>query len=364
MSSPRPLPVACTASLGLWLSLLLGLPLAGCAPSDDEPELGELAQPIRECPEDTCGSNSPRVETFSFHELSTAGRANAQGMRISSATLGRALVKLRVDHGYLYADTKNGLIGGAGLIGLVINVAVPLDNTVRTYALELRGFRDLPYPVPAGAKDYTGAYVFEYVDWRGVRLNLCNGGGGSQDLPYDEAFGQKAGEAVFYEGDRVDTESMTIGTALEPTWFNIGCAGHTLAKLHLTRNSTASGAATFGHQHADRQATLKMFVADYCGTGKPFTVAGQPLAWRDPQRVMEFYGIPTTLEARWSASGATCLGEPRMINPATPEGALKFPDIYSAIKQECPDLLKYQRCTIPDIYNFDGQARVTANRQF
>lgn len=350
------------SSLALAVGLTLGLGACSLA-SEEEATLGEEVQSIRECPEDTCGSNSPRVEAFDFHELSTIGRANAQGMRIVSATLGRSRATLKVDRGRLFADTKGGVVSGAGLVGLIINVTVPVDNTTRNYALEIRGYRDLIYPVPSGSKDYTGAYVVEYVDVFGERHNLC-GGRGSQDLPADEGFGQKAGEALFFEGDRVDTERMTIGTAFEGSWFNIGCAGHTLAKLHLTRNSTASGAASFGHQHADRQATLKMFVADYCGTGVPFTVAGQPLAWRDPQGVMDFYGIPTTLEARWTERGASCIGVPRMKTPATPEGQIKFPDIYFAIKQECPDLLYNHRCTVPDINDFDGQLRVTANRQF
>lgn len=359
MSSHRSLSLSCTVRLGLGLGLALG----GCALSPDAEPLAEQVQSIRECPEDTCGSNSPRVEAFNFHELSTAGRANPQGMRISSATLGRSSVRLKVDRGHLLADTKNGVVSGAGLIGLTINLVVPAGEAVRTYGLQIIGYRDLPYPVPSSSKDVTGAYTVQYVDSRGVRQNLCNGGG-SQDLPPDEGFGQKADEAVFFEGDRINTETMTIDPGFESSWFNIGCAGHTLAKLHLTRNSTASGAAQYGHQHADRQATLKMFVADYCGNGVPFTVAGQPLAWRDPQGVMDFYGTPTTLEARWTAAGASCLGTPRMTNPATAEGAIKFPDIYQAIKQVCPDLLKLHRCSVPDITDFDGQLRVSANRQF
>lgn len=72
-------------------------------------------------------------------------------------------------------------------------------------------------------------------------------------------------EAIVFETDRFDAASKTMDPVGDPRWFNIGCAGHTLAKMHLTRNTIASGAAAHGVSANDRQATLKMLVADYCG---------------------------------------------------------------------------------------------------
>jgi ADYC domain len=325
--------------------------------------LSEVHQGLQECPEDTCGSNSPKIETLGFHELSVRGDSNAQDMRLVGATLNGAPVSVSVLRAQLAA--RSGLfkaLTGAQLVGLQLFIEARIKDETSTFQLEVMAARSLRYPVPAGSKDGSGAYVIEYTDRDGQRRNLCTAnGGGSPDLPWDEAFGQHPTEAVFFEGDRIDTATMTIDPNVDASWFNIGCAGHTLAKLHLTRNTTASNAPAFGHQLDDRQATLKMFVADYCGTGKPFTVAGQRLAWRDDQGVMEFYDQPFSLEARWQSYGAACLSEPRMLYPSTIEGAQRFPKIWQAIADECPALLQ-QPCADEDPYSFDGLPRVTGNR--
>jgi ADYC domain len=350
-------PFALMALLGAGMGM-------GCTASPETPgSLGEVQQAFRECPEDTCGSNSPKIETQGFHELSLKGLPNAQQMKLTGAVLRGMSVSLSVQNGQLLVPGGKARLPlrGAQLIGLVLLLDAKIRDVPQRYELEIVGYRDLPYPVPAGSKDWTGAYIVEYVDTEGARRNLCAPrSGGSADLPYDESFGQLATEAVFFEGDRVDTERMTIDPRVDLDWFNIGCAGHTLAKLHLTRNSTASRAAQHGHSHPDRQATLKMFVADYCGTGKPFTVAGQPLSWSDGG-VMPFYGEPFSLEARWTMDGAACLDEPRMLYPATEEGAIKFKEIKRLVAAECPQL---STCLDHDFFFFDGRPRVSANRTF
>jgi hypothetical protein len=332
--------------------------------SPQEPEqLGEIHQSLRECPEDTCGSNSPKIETQGFHELSLKGASNPQGMKLMGATLNSAPVTVSVENARLVARSMRGrLLTGTQLIGLELFLEANIKDVVSTFELEVMEVRGLPYPVPVGSNDFSGAYVVEYTDRDGGRRNLCTDtSSGGPDLPWDEAFGQRPNEAVFFEGDRIDTTTMTIDPIVDKSWFNIGCAGHTLAKLHHTRNTTASGAAAYGHQHDDRQATLKMFVADYCGNGKPFTVAGQRLAWRDLQGVMNFYSPPFSLEARWTSNGASCILAPRMLYPSTIEGAERFPDIWQAIADECPALLQ-KTCIDPDPYSFDGKPRVTGNR--
>lgn len=337
----------------------------GCTTSPENPEtLGEVHQAFRECPEDTCGSNSPKIETQGFHELNLKGVPNAQQMTLTGATLNGLPVNVSVQNGQLLVPGGKARLPmqGAQLIGLVLHLDAKIKDESRRFELEIVRYRDLPYPVPVPSEDWTGAYIVEYIDTDGARRNLCAPrGGGSADLPYDEAFGQRPTEAVFFEGDRVNTEQMTIDPRVNNDWFNIGCAGHTLAKLHLTRNSTASLAAQHGHAHPDRQATLKMLVADYCGTGKPFTVAGQPLSWSDDAGVMAFYGRPISLEARWTMDGAACLDEPRMLHAATEEGKRKFKDIKRQIATECPQL---STCQDHDFSSFDGLPRVSANRVF
>ncbi len=350
----------------LALLALLTLGASGC--TDPEPSSGaplaQLEQGLLECPEDVCGSNSPNIENHGFHELNLLGVPNAQQMRITGAQLDGSPVQLSVEKAQLIATTAiRGRLRDAALIGLRISLQAYVQDQLSTFELEIVAARRLRYAMPDGTKDFTGAYIVEYFDSTGARRNLCTPiGGGRPDLPPDEAFGQLSREAIFFEGDRIDTTRMTIDRVVDSSWFNIGCAGHTLAKLHLTRNTTPSSVASMGYTHGDRQATLKMFVADYCGTGKPFTVAGQPLTWRDSQGLMSFFGRPTTFEARWTARGAACIGEPRMLYPFSEEAAGRYPDIMASIARECPLLLQ-QPCS-HDLYDFGGRTRVSGNREF
>lgn len=350
---PCPLPLALAAASAFTL--------AACLAPDAPPATAERASALQECPEEYCGTNSPRIDVHGFHELSLAGQPNAQNMTIVGAALGGDPVRLQVTSGALSVVRNQALVTGQALVGLEITV----DIDGREFVLELMAVSSLPFPVPAQGGDNLPTYVFEYIDAAGVRQNLCGNRPvptPSRELLYWETFNQVPREAILFEGDRIDTARMAISPIYDASWFNIGCAGHTLSKLHLTRNTTASRAAFYGHSLASRQATLKMLAADYCGTGRPFTVAGQPLAWRDPQQVMHFYAGATTLEARWDENGATCLGRPRLLHPVNAAGAQLFPDIYAAIASECPLLFDHP-CTNTNLYDFEGADRVSANRQ-
>src|SRR5262249_25624302 len=127
----------------------------------------------------------------------------------------------------------------------------------------------------------------------------------------DEALGLNSYDSVIFEGDRVDAAAKTIGAKIDPRWFNIGCAGHTLAKMALTGHTESAVKLGFSTSIAQRQTMLKMLSADYCGDGTPFTVSGQPLQWADDLGWM--HAAPDAqLEARWTSTGASCLMKPRV----------------------------------------------------
>ncbi len=93
-----------------------------------------------------------------------------------------------------------------------------------------------------------------------------------------------------------------------PGTVTIACVGEAAAKMklldfHPHGNRQASV--------AERQATLRMVTADYCGTGRSFTVNGTPVAWRDAAGLVEPVGAENVMEALWDADGAVCLGKPR-----------------------------------------------------
>src|SRR6185295_14217582 len=166
-------------------------------------------------------------------------------------------------------------IAGQGLVGAQLAFARDGDAP---RAVRIARVGSMVFPV--GSHDAIETYVLEYSSiglggWR----NLC--GEVAQAVavgPDPEALGLPSDEAILFEGDRIDLVHKTVAVEPDPDWFTIGCSGHVLAKLHLTRNTIASTRSVPGvESFAGRQATLKLLTADYCGDGTAFTVAGQQL---------------------------------------------------------------------------------------
>jgi hypothetical protein len=80
---------------------------------------------------------------------------------------------------------------------------------------------------------------------------------------------------------------------------------------------------------------LKMFAADYCGGGVPFTIPGQPLEWKDDHNWMAIIR-ESKLEVRWIPEGAKCLLTPRLLANPSPAGNASFPlGIVQTIRAVC-----------------------------
>src|SRR6185295_14525694 len=87
--------------------------------------------------------------------------------------------------------------------------------------------------------------------------------------------------------------------------------GSTLAKLDLLGETIETQVDPFATASwKERQAMLKMLVADYCGTGESFTVQGAPLMWKT--QTVPYPGETNVLEARWNEHGAMCIQTPRL----------------------------------------------------
>jgi hypothetical protein len=188
-------------------------------------------------------------------------------------------------------------------------------GTVQTFARLLGAPRTLETYRLEGA-DFTNGPT----DFR----NLC---ANTPSRYNPDVLGMNVAHALVFEGERIDKDAKTIDPVLDPTWFNIGCAGHALAKLAINAQTEAAHLA-FGFTTTipERQAFLKMLVADYCGTGTPFTVSGQPLQWMDWRGYTQYVSSPANLalEARWSANGAVCLNTPRVNANPTSLGTSTF----------------------------------------
>lgn len=324
------------------------------------------------CPNVVCGMNSPEIDKLTFHELSLIGTPNAQGLALEAPNgaprlyQNGAWYELSVKNAMLSASDGKVVLTDADLIG----AKLPVWSGKTQYVLTITRARRTPYFV--GASGEVGAYGFAWstgtVYETGPRVELCNGidelrkniaGAGGADSPYvaEELLGLDVLDAVAFEGDRVDATKLTMASRADDTWFNIGCAGHTLAKLLLTRNTVHSQAPKLARAWAQRQATLKMLSADYCGTGQAFTVSGQALVWQGD--AMSFHRAPRELEARWTERGAQCLNAPRMLYPTTALGAARFPDIWTQLAQRCKTVPP--PCKDVDPFVYDGAYRVSAN---
>lgn len=117
-------------------------------------------------------------------------------------------------------------------------------------------------------------------------------------------------EAILFTGDRYDgvtKEVWATGGDRTRGWFNIGCAGSALAKLHLNRHTTAGAKGPYTASPDARQSLLNAFTANLCGTGAAFTEPGTPLRWQDAAGWKPDFAPTSTPEAVWGPAGAVCL---------------------------------------------------------
>lgn len=327
--------------IGLAVALL---GIGACAVPED---VSNVEQDVRSCPEGVCGANSPRIDNQGFHELQKYGLKNDEGIAITGFVKNGVSYQLDVTGNALSGTRPGDLIEHDLLVGAEIHVSV---HGVDEWRIQITAVGSAPFFVAAsGLPDAVETYVLEYGhslknDPPTTWTNVC---GGLWVPPEDwihvgdtmvnaETLGQAPVDSILFDSDRIDASKMTLNDRADTNWFNIGCAGHTLSKLFLTRNMIASQGSSSRSKHDERQATLKLLTGDYFGDGTPFTVAGQRIDWQGGG--VSYFSPPGPLEARWDANGATCLNTPRMSHPTTAEGGAAFPDIETAITQHAKDV--------------------------
>jgi hypothetical protein len=339
--------------------------LASCVVLDEATL--EQAEGGGPCDTLTC-TNSPEVPYAGYHELNVLGLSNAEGISIRSVKGFAQIYKNGV--AYRLTVSNSRIVGLHDLLAPLqgdelVDAEIVLEHGEPKevlYVVRITRRREIPFPFgPPGTLE-----TYRFVRYLPGPVPprppvLCNGPMLVSDpkWAYWTFHGMYPDEVLVFEGDRIHRGAKTMSRKPDNNWFNIGCAGHTLAKLHLTRNTywtQANPADDLSWQA--RQATLKMLVADYCGTGRAFTVAGTPLVWKGGH--VTFADEPTSIEARWGASGATCVGVPRLnVHPSATD---HFPDdLWTAIAAECP-LSVPPVCKSSSSYDFLGAPRVSANR--
>lgn len=324
-----------------------------------------------------CGGNA-QIADYTFHELHTGGSGttlpNEQGFVLESFKSGEGAahrlpvetpMSLEVQGDMLFGlVTGQPAVGGQELVGATLNLlAGPELMTIRIQTVSDAEFWVSAAGGPARAPTYQLTHVIgqpnrPWLDsplfpsletpicdpwpWPGPVLNLTAGWPGAA-----QTSDSLAGMAILFAGDRYDRPSVTVEVPGGQGWFNIGCVGTALAKLHLLRHTSAGSGSGTGPSWEQRQAMLKLLTADYCGDGRPSAVNGTPLFFQDQDgrfdptpwlgdRVAEF-------EAIWTPAGALCLEDPRRPDPArTPA------DVRAEIVRACENSpVESRRRTIP-----------------
>jgi hypothetical protein len=324
------------------LALLLGL--TGCATDLTLDTIQQAAGPGFDgtggsCPTWGCGSNTSKVHGIPFIDVHEGGQVNSKGFWIDrfEQKIGTRWFEFDADvhDAALVASNRTTVLTGSQVEGG--RFVMHNNRTGIEYYLHVVSVREMhlwAQDDPANPV-LTPTYRLQWEapgmtnspeDVCGVDPDGGNGGG----PPMPDFY------AVLFDDDRVDTVDLRF-TGEESNWFNIGCAGHALAKMHLLgQTRAASNLLGVTTTIAERTAHLKMITADYCGTGNAFTVPGQPLRWRDAHGWYDTTPSPLgtgVLEARWFEGGALCLNTPRVDHngAAVPLGPATFEDGVNAL---------------------------------
>ena len=297
---------------------LLALPFAVLALACVEPDPATLGATEQEagCNMWGCGTNSPILGPFNMYELNENG-PNLDGITITDLILNGQSYRVDVQGARLVAIplSGTGTLSGTRLIGARIRLStsagpavIHIENVTPRGQLFWRG--------PVGYVEtyelkYTGAGMPNF----GGPIPLCltapstaSGEGPQWAQPY---------EAILYTGDRYNSIAKTVTAssyAASGNYFNIACAGGALAKLHLNRYTTASSVSGYTSTAATRQAMLKMYTGDVCGSGVAYTMQGTSLKWTNAAGQSSSGGGTTSNEAMWTAAGASCIQTHRLHN--------------------------------------------------
>jgi hypothetical protein len=305
---------------------------------DDLP-LGEVSQGAAGCPPWLC-ANAATVDGIGFHELHEGGLDNAQGFKLLGFQNGlMGVYGVDVSGGVLRA-IKPGFppVSGAGLIGPGKWLIVRRGATVYKFIIDQVATAAF-YPLPSGnATTYRIKYKLMSSTDQQHPLNVCSSPAWGDE---NNLMGMQADHLVLFEGDRFDSLRLVESAETNPaarTWFNIGCATHILAKMHMTHHTFASKTPVYSSVPPQRTAQMKMYAADYCGIGQAFTEDGTALGWADAQGWFDYAYDPLTMlfEARWTQNGASCLEQVRFggTSPEFPAGV--WPALIAACGPKLP----------------------------
>ena len=277
----------------------------------------ESVEPVSTAPASTscydwgCTGNSPVMGPFRSHEFHTGGLPNAEGLRVDGFWIGGTRYTPVVEGDRFYAwDGQNDVKAGAELVDGYFRIldgetGAELRMTVTGVSNEVTFW--------LGDADRVQTYELSYVELPSLKAySVCANPPDKYDGSVAPATWDRRFEAILFTGDRYDgatKQIWTVGGDDTTGWFNIGCAGSALAKLHLNRHTTAGAKAPYDAKVDARQSLLNAFTANLCGTGTAFTEPGMPLRWINAAGWKSPLDPAWDLEAVWGPDGAVCVDD-------------------------------------------------------
>jgi len=304
----------------LFMFLGIGYLVTGCA-LEEEHRLDSTEQltasALINCDPLNCTGNSDLIALLGPYELNEDRKSsNSRGFVIAGVEHPKWGITDFVVNGTspVATTTDGGKLSGANLVGLKLTLHYEDPAHVypsQDYFLEIAQYLSNPEG-GSGVKYYTGEY--SQINGYYVKYNVSSSPEGPQfDLcPYTDVEPDMVGSwAVFWKGDRIDPRGGRIwaSNGAVDSWFNISCAGEAPVKMLRARTG---GAVAPQSPVEQRQATLNMFTASYCGpNGHRYTHLGVPITWSDKSGPNQI-GQVASYEAVWNQNGAVCLVHPRL----------------------------------------------------
>lgn len=348
-----------------WIAVCVVTGLGGCVA-----EVGEetsATEQFQKCPEWGCGENSPLAGPFKLRELNFRDPTVDNGKKVRMYgfqkpdtsgvvhTYDVDIVKDQVKALYpgtsVVALEHAALVGGWFLLWHDAEGAYPAGPIrVKIGSIDNQAFWQPPSTV------YVETYELMYngVDTPPAEfVALCNRplpGTGVRSTardPAEDRIWKNRYNAIIFTGDRY-SETYTVATGTVATgWMNIACAGSVTAKLHLNRHTEASQVPGYTVNGVNaRQAMLKLYAGDFCGSGNAYTRKGTPFHWNSNTGLNSGAGNNTAFESMWDAGGAMCMTTHRLASSTVPEEQAMAGEVF----REC----RLRPCTdFPEYWNYN-----------
>ncbi len=295
------------------------------------------------CPIEGCGSNAAYVSGFVIDGLNLDGCRNHDGallvrgsVRKGASSCPDVAMNLDVLDGALIGRATDGgaiVCSATDVSGLTFTVEGPSwalglepTLTIATRTLRIRATDTVEAWNPIGPREVVRSYTFEPTEpgaapvcvpasgwlqpWASVAADA--GTGAAEPTPAVLVFGE-----LYHRKEAVVLAAPTDRPFQRERWLNVACAGGALSKMRLMGLDPLRSPAAVD----ERQATLKMITAKYCGD-LSFTSNGMPLLWESLNgRTATFAVRPPEVgpvEACWTSTGATCLSHGRAWRAGAP----------------------------------------------